>query len=256
VIPADPTGEGHGPPEPIGDQAALALSLLREAAEWRFLGLLFERPRSEWHEELRRLSGESGDDETRAIAEQAAGATEELHLHLIGPGGLASPREAAYRCLHDPGWILADLKAFHEAFAFKADRENPPDHAACLASLAGYLKLKEAYALASREDDAASLASRAFKSLIADHLRWMAEPMAARLAAAGPSYLAKAARLLADRAGPAPEQQSHVLEDGEDSPACGPGCLDFCYSPHPDDPASHLLRHVRGGPLCQGRRPG
>lgn len=49
---------------------------------------------------------------------------------MLGPGGLASPREVAYRGMGDPGQILSDILAFHEAFAFRPEAEEPPDHVA------------------------------------------------------------------------------------------------------------------------------
>jgi len=49
----------------------------------------------------------------------ARGAVEGHYLALLGPGGPASPREAAYVGLGDPGRTLAELRAFYDAFAYR-----------------------------------------------------------------------------------------------------------------------------------------
>lgn len=174
--------------------------LLEEAAAWRLCGLLLERPRGGWAEEVAALGRACRDDDLRGAAEAAREATESAYLALLGPGGAVSPREVAY-VPDDPGRLLADVAAFHAAFAFRSRPEDPIDHAAVEAGLVGYLKTKEAYARAAGDSEAAGVAAEAVARFLDAHLGRFAAPFAERLDAAGaPAWLAAAARALAARA--------------------------------------------------------
>jgi nitrate reductase assembly molybdenum cofactor insertion protein NarJ len=178
---------------------------LAEAAAWRLLGLLFERPREGWWEEIESLRREVCDAEISVAVEASREeATEGLYLALLGPGGLASPREVSYRGMNDPGQILADIKAFTEAFAFQPETEEPPDHIAVEAGFLGYLTLKEAYARARGNEEEAEIAARAATRFREEHLSALAWPVADRLEKTEVRYLSLAARALARRSGPRP----------------------------------------------------
>lgn len=177
--------------------------LLGEATAWRLLGLLFERPREGWWQEVDSLSRLVSDPEIRAAAETARDeASEGLYLSLLGPGGAVSAREVTYRGMEDPGHIVADIAAFHEAFAFQPETEEAPDHLAVEASFVGYLALKEAYARARGDEEEAEVASEASARFREDHLSVLTWPVAERLATTGVRYLALAATALARRSGP------------------------------------------------------
>lgn len=177
--------------------------LLREAAEWRLLGLLFERPRDGWSREVLLLSREVADPEIGAAADAAREeATEGTYLAVVGPGGSVSLREVTYRGMEDPGRIIADIGAFYEAFAFRPETEEAPDHLAVEAGALGYLSLKEAYARARAADDEAEVTAQAAARFREEHLSALAWPVADRLQRAGVRYLALAAAALARRAGP------------------------------------------------------
>jgi hypothetical protein len=169
------------------------------AAEWRLLGLLLERPRGGWHEELARLGREVGDVALRKAAAAASGAGEGEYLGLLGPGGAVSPREVSYRGLEDPGRVLAELAAAYQAFAFRPRAEDPIDHVAVETAFVGYLYLKEGFARATGDTEAAETTAAARTAFVSEHLSMMAAPLAARLAAAGPSSPARAAALIAAR---------------------------------------------------------
>jgi TorA maturation chaperone TorD len=169
------------------------------AAEWRLIGLLLERPRADWHEEIAALGGEVRDMRLRAAARAAQDATEGAYLRVLGPGGQASPREVAYRPFEDPGQILAGLSAIYGAFAFQPRTEEPLDHIAVEAGFVGYLLLKEAFAQARGDAEAAATTAAARRAFVETHLAPMTGPFAQRLETAGQSYLAETARLLAAR---------------------------------------------------------
>jgi nitrate reductase assembly molybdenum cofactor insertion protein NarJ len=179
--------------------------LLSEAAAWRLLGLLFERPREGWRQEVESLRRELRDAEISAAVEAAQKeATEGLYLAVLGPGGLASPREVAYRGMGDPGQILSDILAFHQAFAFCPETEDPPDHVAVEAGFLGYLCLKQAYAWIRGNAEETEIAAQAATRFRQEHLSALAWPLADRLEKTGVQYLSLAARAIARRTGPRP----------------------------------------------------
>lgn len=176
---------------------------LRQAAEWRLLGLLFERPRAGWREEVEGLCREVLDPEIKAAATAARGeASEGLYLALLGPGGPVSPREVSYRGMEDPGHLLADIEAFYQAFAFSPETEEAPDHLSVEAGFLGYLCLKAAYARARGNDEEAEVAARASAKFREAHLSTFAWVVAERLEATDVRYLTLAAKVLAHRSGP------------------------------------------------------
>lgn len=210
---------------------------LREAAEWRLIGLLFERPRGDWWRDVASLAAELPDDALRQAAAAAAEADQGGYLRLLGPGGLASPRESAWRGRRDPAAILSEIRAFHGAFAFNPTAEDPPDHVAVEAAFAGYLSLKCAYAAARGRSEDLELASGARSSFVNEHLRSFALPLGERLARAGGSWLLAAAEALLARTGP-PDQECAPDCDPADQVVCGlDGGAAVPESPafHPDE---------------------
>ncbi|MEE9197766.1 MAG: molecular chaperone TorD family protein [bacterium] len=169
---------------------------LAEAAEWRLIGLLLERPRSGWKDEVKSLGSEVLDEPLRAAAEAAREATEGTYLGLLGPGGFVSPREVAYRPQEDPGKIMSDLAAFYEAFAFSPEAEDPLDHIAVEAGFAGYLRLKELYALARGDEKAVATTAEAHRHFLEEHLGTFVEPFAQGLEPSGVPYLFETAQAL------------------------------------------------------------
>jgi len=205
----------------IGSKTRTVNALIAQAAEWRLLGLLLERPRPGWHEEVAALGREVRHADLRGAAAAAAAATEGEYLALLGPAGV-SPREVSYQTFADPGALLAQLAAMYEAFAFQPRAEDPADHLAVEAGFVGYLFLKEAFARSRGERVAAATTATARQRMLAEHLT-AARPLAQRLAAAGESYLAAASAILAEQV---PEHRAvGVSVDSGDGFACG-ACID------------------------------
>jgi nitrate reductase assembly molybdenum cofactor insertion protein NarJ len=202
-------------------------ALLRQAAEWRLLGLLFERPHDGWSREVLLLSREVADPEIRAAADAAREeATEGAYLAVVGPGGPVSLREVTYRGMEDPGRILADIGAFYEAFAFRPETEEAPDHLAVEAGALGYLSLKEAYARARTADDDAEMTARAAARFREEHVARLAWPVAERLQDSGVRYLALAAAAAASRSGHNPEDALVTLSPAHHCDECPMECDD------------------------------
>lgn len=178
-------------------------SLLVEAAAWRLLGLLFERPRGGWWQEVADLRREVDDPDIGAAADAAREEADEgTYLAVLGPGGAVSPREVAYRGMEDPGHLLADIEAFYSAFAFDPQTEEAPDHLAVEAGFLAYLSFKEAYARSRANDEDAEIVAQAAARFREAHLSAFAEPVRDRLEQGGIRYLSLAAAALAPRAGP------------------------------------------------------
>jgi len=169
-----------------------------EAARWRLLGLLFERPRRGWCEEIEALAREVGDARLIEAARQAAAVTEGAYLAVMGPGGTVSPREVAYRPMGDPGRILAGLRGIYEAFGYAPLVEDPPDHVAVQIGFVGFMKLKQAYAEVRDEAGAARLTAEAVAGFIDDHLAGFSGELARRLASGAPEHLVQTASILAE----------------------------------------------------------
>lgn len=184
---------------PVLELSEEARRALKQAAEWRLLSLLLERPRSGWHEEVRSLAKEVEDPQLREVSIDAVNATEEAYLAVLGPAGFVSPREVAYAVFEDPGRMLADLAAFYLAFAFSPRCEDPEDHIAVQTGFVGYLSLKDAYAQASDNSDAVEATRAALSHFMEAHYARLVHGFASKLGSNGPAYLCRTVRILAAR---------------------------------------------------------
>jgi nitrate reductase assembly molybdenum cofactor insertion protein NarJ len=177
--------------------------LIREAAEWRLLALLFECPREGWHGQVASVAAEIRDPDLRAAARAAeTAATQGLYHSIFGPGGPVSPREVSYHDSIQLGYLLSELRCCYDAFAYKPVSEEAVDHLSLEIGFIGYLRLKEAFMTAGGDPERAALAREAAQRFLAEHLAVSAEPIARALATGGPPYLVLTSRALASRVGP------------------------------------------------------
>jgi nitrate reductase assembly molybdenum cofactor insertion protein NarJ len=205
-------------------------TLLREAAEWRLIGLLFEYPREGWRAEIAGLAAQVSDPVLIEAAREAGlHDGEGAYLAALGPGGVVSPRGAGHLPSQDPGRILADVTAFYEAFQYRPGVQEPADHVAVEAGFVGYLKLKEAFARARAAVEEAEVTAQAATAFRMQHLAVMAEPLARRLADTGPRGVALAAEALLARVGHAAPAMADCP-----TPRCdGPCQMDACGEASP-----------------------
>jgi hypothetical protein len=138
---------------------------IAEAARWHLLGVLFERPRAR-RTDLRALAGEVPDPALRAAAELVGAGTEGTYLAALGPGGTCSPREVAYCGLRDPGWVLADVARYYQAFGYLPRAEDPLDHVAVEVGFVAYLQLKAALARERGDEEAAAVTTAAREAFV------------------------------------------------------------------------------------------
>ncbi len=194
--------------------------LLREAAEWRLLGLLFACPWDGWREQISALAGEVEDGDLRSAARQALEqASEGLYHSIFGPGGPAPPREVSHRDLIETGSLLSELSCYFDAFAYRPATQEPLDHVSVGADFIGYLRLKEEFALANANAEHAAVTREAAQRFLEDHLSTIAGPLAARLSESRIGYLTLASAALLRRTGPPPAPPVRALPlaeiDGE-----------------------------------------
>lgn len=162
--------------------------LLAQATVWRLASLLLERPRPEWRNEIAKLSSGVIDRELADCAKDAGDGTEEAYHRLFGPGGAVSPREVSYCGFEDPGHLMANLRAFYDAFSFRPQREEPIDHISVEAGFVGYLFLKEAYAWTQGNWDGAAITKDAREHFMNEHVTRCAGGMHRRMGDS-PCYL-------------------------------------------------------------------
>jgi nitrate reductase assembly molybdenum cofactor insertion protein NarJ len=180
-------------------------SLLREAAQWRMLGLLFECPSDHWRKQIAALATEIEDEDLRAAAEQAqTQAAEGAYHSILGPGGPAPAREVSYHDTLQLGHLLSELASYYGAFSFEPTTVEALDHISVEAGFVGYLRLKQAFAEANGETERAEVAAETADAFLKDHLAYVAQPFARALSGCGVPYLALAAKALLARTGPSP----------------------------------------------------
>lgn len=199
-----------------------ASNLLREAAEWRLIGLLFECPVGEWKKNIKGLAGEVADPKLKTAAEFAkVEASEGLYHSVFGPGGPAPAREVTYRSWVQPGYLLSELSAFYKAFSYDPNINETPDHLAVEIGFVSYLKLKEAFAIECGDFEKADITAKAAKTFTEEHLAKMTEQMTKMLAESDIEYLALASAALLKRVGKDKDKKKRqvlpVFEDTENS---------------------------------------
>lgn len=201
-------------------------TLLREAAEWRMIGLLFECPSEAWRAQVRALGTEIRDLELRRAAELAdREATEGLYHSILGPGGPAPAREVSYQSTIQLGYLMSELCIYYDAFAYRPVTEEAIDHISVEAGFAGYLRVKQAFSLSNGDGASAEVAAGAAESFRTAHLAYVAQPLSETLSQSGVEYLEAAGKALLARVGPCPVLP--VIDSGEvfasDSVECGVG---------------------------------
>lgn len=181
---------------------AIQNKLLREAAEWRLVSLLFDCPNSDWFRQVEELAKPLSDKKLKRAAMAAQKeASEGLFHSVFGPGGPAPGREISYRGWVQPGYMLSELSSFYEAFQYKPTTAEVPDHVAVETGFIAYMRLKQAFAMECRDTENAAITADASKTFIDDHLSKYAEQMSKILDSSGIEYLSLAGAALFRRVG-------------------------------------------------------
>jgi hypothetical protein len=165
--------------------------ILNNAAEWRLIAMLLERPRLHTLPQIGCIAKEILAADLKEIVVLAMNATEECYLQYFGPGGLLSPREVAYIGWGDPGKMMSEIGLLYESFSFAPRSEDPSDHIAVEANFISYLYIKEAYALLNQEDENAETAKAVRKKFIEEHFGILLYGLARKLNGSEPVYISK-----------------------------------------------------------------
>jgi nitrate reductase assembly molybdenum cofactor insertion protein NarJ len=177
------------------------LALVREAAEWRLISVLFECPAAGWDAQVAALAEEAADPQLKQAAELAAQEADLAAYHTtFGPGGPVPPREVSYRQNVLPGRALAEIGDLYQAFAYTPSTQEAPDHVCVEAGFVSYLRLKEAYARSCGDHGKATVTQSAARRFLEEHICPIAEPLAESLGQSGIRYLSLAAAALLARA--------------------------------------------------------
>ena len=195
--------------------------LLKEAAAWRLLSMLFECPSDSWRQRLQKLAREVDDATLREAVQIALEESSEGHYHSVfGPGGPAPAREVSYHDAMQLGYLMSDITARYSAFAFEPGESEPQDHLAIELRFVSYLRFKQAYAEACGDAEKALIAAEAADAFVKDHLRSMAEPVCASLEQSGCEYLRLAGQALLNRVGKRDYVPFPVLQEDVESDVC------------------------------------
>ena len=177
--------------------------LVEDATGWRLLAVLFECPDAAWPNRLALLADQVSDpDLRRAVIDALKHATEDLHHSIFGPGGPAPAREARYRALVDLGTLMSEIEGYYDAFAYRPETRESPDHVVVEVGFIGHLRLMEANARSIGDLEHAAVIADACRRFMADHLANMATPLGRTLEQSGLEYLALTGGVLARRVGP------------------------------------------------------
>lgn len=177
--------------------------LLREAAEWRMISLLFDCPRGDWFKQVDELADQVTDMKLKQAAVAVRHeASEGLFHSIFGPGGPAPGREVSYRSWVEPGQLLSELSAYYSAFSYHAASGEVPDHIAVETGFIAYLRLKELYARENADDESAEVTTEAASRFVSDHITKYAQKVNKLFSSSGVEYLRLASEALFERVGP------------------------------------------------------
>jgi nitrate reductase assembly molybdenum cofactor insertion protein NarJ len=208
-------------------------ALVSDAAEWRMLQLLFQCPSEEWRKKLNSLAKEMRDaDLAEAAVCGVRDASEGVFHSIFGPGGPAPAREASYQGTIQLGYLMSELCAYYDAFAYApvsaSPVPEPPDHVSVEAGFMSFLRLKQAFALSSGAEDEALITADAADRFLREHISNIAEPLSFALEHSGQKYLELSGKALLRRAGPARQQMFDILDQEESASG---GCSFECGEP-------------------------
>ncbi len=202
--------------------------LIREAAEWRTISLLFDCPSNEWFTHVRDMGRQIDDPILKKAARAAQREASEVLFHSIfGPGGPPPGREISYRGWVQPGYMLSELSSFHDAFQYKRVTDEAPDHVSVETGFISYLRLKEAFANECKDVENAKITADASRTFIAEHLSKYSEQISKILSNSGIQYLSLAGKALFNRVGVDKDKLNQTYlpvlenEDDETPYACG-----------------------------------
>jgi nitrate reductase assembly molybdenum cofactor insertion protein NarJ len=185
------------------------LQHLDRAAEWRLLSQILSYPGSGWKQRVEMLLECIRNEPFSALGRAALQqSSPELWMRLFGPAGCVHARAVTWEGGLQPGYLLAALSAFYEAFGYETPADAAPDQLPVLLDFIAWLELKLAYACVRQDSEAVEVTARALETFLGRYVTPAAWPVFRQLESVGPDFFCEAARLAAERAGPEPEARA------------------------------------------------
>lgn len=176
---------------------------LKKAAAWRYFSLLFRLPARETRSELKKLAREVP-RELRLLGQQWAAlplkASEAEYHRVLGAGGIPAV-ESSYddNALAGRGPLLADVRAFYEAFAYTPEKlpAELPDHIAVELDFMAFLSMKIAFAFQENRQEPLVTSQKAYDAFLEAHLQtWFARLLGRLEQICAPFHSAACAQLI------------------------------------------------------------
>jgi len=149
---------------------------LEAASQWRLLSLLFQLPTRQTRQELRRLAQIAPRklaNLAKAWADVPLTLAAAAYHRTLGPGGVPAV-ESSYdpNALAGRGPLLADIAAFHKAFAYAPEKPpaEVPDHVAAQLDFLSYMAVKVAFAIEAGEPENVKISDQAYSKFLKEHL--------------------------------------------------------------------------------------
>ncbi len=178
---------------------------LERAAEWRLMSQIFAYPDEGWAARIRLLFGCLGDERAAALGRAALRESSPgLWMRLFGPAGPVRTRAVAWEGGLQPGYLLAELAAYYDAFGYEPPASGPPDQLAVLLDFAAWMELKLAYACVRDDRESMEVTERSLRTFLARFVAAVAWRVFRQMENEGPEFFAATARLAAERSGPEP----------------------------------------------------
>lgn len=202
---------------------------LERAAEWRLLAQIFTYPDEEWAARMKLLFECIGDARVAELGRAALReASPGLWMRLFGPAGPVRMRAVVWEGGLQPGYLLAEMSAYYEAFGYEPPAGAAPDQLGVLLDFAAWMELKLAYACVRGDGEAAEVTARSLETFLTRFVAAVAWRVFRQMENGGPEFFAAAARMAAERAGPEPDRRGWTPDAWTEEALSGDGA---CGSP-------------------------
>ena len=172
---------------------------LEAASQWRLLSLLFQLPTRQSRQELRRLAQIAPSklaNLAKAWADVPLTLAAAAYHRTLGPGGVPAV-ESSYdpNALAGRGPLLADIAAFHKAFAYAPEKppSEVPDHVAAQLDFLSYMAVKVAFAIEAGEPENVKISDQAYSKFLKEHLYTWVDAFRERLELSASEFFIRAA---------------------------------------------------------------
>lgn len=190
---------------------------LERSAAWSFASLALQLPDPARIDEMSSLVPSLAPDLrplARAVVAPPFTDWEGEFFAVLGPGGNPASESSYERAaIATRGPLLADVAGYYEAFAYRPQLQEVPDHAAVELGFAAFLALKIAFAAHEGRVDESSVAVEACHTFLSAHLDSWLGCFCDALTASGSTRYIALARYLSHACPTRPLHSVRVIED-------------------------------------------